>query len=76
MALIDDDLWTIDDVASRLKISKRKVYRLAQCGSITCLRIGKQLRFSSQWIEEYLVKHINSESANATLPTAREMMHE
>jgi excisionase family DNA binding protein len=47
-------LWTIDDVARRLAISRDSVYRLVRSGALSPLRVGERLRFRPEEIEQYL----------------------
>ena len=47
-------LWTIDDVAQRLAISRDGVYRLVRAGALSPSRVGERLRFRPEEIEDYL----------------------
>ncbi len=53
-----EEIFTIPEVASYLKISKSKVYSLVQTGEIPHLKIGRNVRIREtelkQWIEKYL----------------------
>lgn len=52
----DDTLLTVDEAATRLRLSKRKLWDLtAPRGPIPCLKIGKSVRYEScdlsAWIQ-------------------------
>lgn len=47
-------LWTPDQVAERLQLSKAHVYRLAQQHRLPYCRIGNSLRFRPAEIEKWL----------------------
>ncbi|HEU4329417.1 MAG TPA: helix-turn-helix domain-containing protein [Roseiflexaceae bacterium] len=49
-----DPILDVEDVAKRLKISVSTVRRLVREGELSAYRIGKQLRFSENQIQEYL----------------------
>ena len=44
------------DVANRLKISKSRVYQLAQQGEIAFIKIGKSLRFTENDLQEFILR--------------------
>lgn len=46
--------WTAEDVAKELRISKTTVYELVRIRALKAARIGRQLRFRREWVEEYL----------------------
>jgi excisionase family DNA binding protein len=52
---------TIDDVAKYLKLNKQKLYQLAQRGNIPAYKFGREWRFKTdrldQWIEEQEVSN-------------------
>ena len=47
-------LWTVDQVAEFLSMSKSWVYKAAEQGSLPCVRIGASLRFFPAEIEKWL----------------------
>ena len=51
------DLLTPDDVARRLAMSRKRVYRLIESGGLPHFKIGRSIRISStdlaQWIERH-----------------------
>lgn len=46
-------MYTVDEVASYLKVSKTTIYRLASRKKISCRKIGGQLRFTKKDIAAY-----------------------
>ncbi len=54
-------LMTIDDVAAYLKMSKNKVYSMAQKKLIPASKIGNQWRFTEQSINEWIFSKTNTE---------------
>ena len=49
-------LYTVDDVADMLKISVSSVYKLAERGEITSIKIRTSLRFTENHINAYIKK--------------------
>ena len=49
-----DDLMTVAEVASILRVSKMTVYRLVQVGQLSSLRIGRSFRLRRADVAEYL----------------------
>jgi|GEM_PF-1332167 len=49
-------LLSPEDVAERLSISKKSVYRLAKSGALPSLRIGSHVRFRTETIEELVTR--------------------
>ncbi|MGV3625829.1 MAG: helix-turn-helix domain-containing protein [Archangium sp.] len=49
-----EPLWTVEDVARMLSMSKQWVYKHAELGALPCVRLGAALRFRPQEIREYL----------------------
>jgi excisionase family DNA binding protein len=41
----DDVLWTVDDVARYLRVSKSWVYQGVAAGRVPCIRVGALVRF-------------------------------
>ncbi len=51
------DKWlTLDELASYLKLSRTKLYGMAQKGSIPCGKIGNQWRFDREEIDTWVKK--------------------
>ncbi len=49
-------IMTVHDVASFLRLSEAKVYRLAKEGSVPSFRLGKSWRFRRDSIDEWTKK--------------------
>lgn len=47
-------VFTIDELAEYLKISKSTLYKLAQEGSIPSQKVGKHWRFHKDAVDEWL----------------------
>jgi excisionase family DNA binding protein len=48
-----EPLWTAQDVAAFLRVSRSWVYHRAEAGELPCLRIGALLRFDPARIRAY-----------------------
>jgi excisionase family DNA binding protein len=46
------ELLTIKEFAKLVKIAPKTLYRLASAGKIPCIRIGRNLRFSPDMIDQ------------------------
>ncbi len=56
-----DQIMTLEELASYLKISKSTVYKLAQEGRIPGQKLGKQWRFGKQAIDDWLGQQARAE---------------
>jgi len=60
---MNEKIYTIPEVASYLKLSKSKVYRLVQRGKIPYIRIGRNVRIAEsdleKWIKTRTVKQMS-----------------
>jgi ABC-type sugar transport system ATPase subunit len=54
--LFEDKLYRVDEVALKLKISKRSVYRLLEdpLSNIDCIRIRSSIRVQGKSLNQYL----------------------
>lgn len=50
----DDEVLTIDELATYLKVSKSTLYKLAQEGKLPGQKIGKHWRFLRSTIDQWL----------------------
>ncbi len=49
------DKWlTLEELAAYLKLSRTKLYGLAQCGEIPCGKVGNQWRFDREEIDAWV----------------------
>lgn len=48
-----ESLWTADDVARFLRVSRSWVYHRAEAGQLPCLRIGGLLRFEPDAVRAF-----------------------
>ncbi len=51
-----DRLMTVSEVSQYLRISKASVYRLVKMNKIPASKIGRQLRFRQDTLDEWLSK--------------------
>lgn len=54
--MIEDILYTPDEIAQKLKITKSTVYEMIKRGDLDAHRMGKHLRISKSQFEFYLLK--------------------
>jgi excisionase family DNA binding protein len=47
-------LLRVDDAATRLGISRSKVYELIQCQTLRSVHIGRSVRISSKALDEFI----------------------
>jgi excisionase family DNA binding protein len=52
----NNSIMTVRDVASYLRLSEAKVYRLAKEGSVPSFRLGKSWRFRRDLLDEWIIK--------------------
>ncbi|ARU58202.1 excisionase [Oleiphilus messinensis] len=58
-----DEILTIKEVASYLKVNDRTVYRLASSQKIPAFKVGNAWRFKRKDLEEWINNQQNSASA-------------
>jgi excisionase family DNA binding protein len=63
--LINNSIMTVRDVASYLRLSEAKVYRLAKEGSVPSFRLGKSWRFRRDLLDEWIIKETQHIQQNA-----------
>ena len=51
---VPEQVMTIDELATYLKVAKSTLYKLAQEGKVPCQKAGKHWRFSKVAIYEWL----------------------
>lgn len=59
---MNEQLYTIPEVAKYLKMSKSKVYAMVQRGTIPHIRIGKNVRIRDTDLTKWLEKHQEGET--------------
>ena len=50
----EDQLLSVDEVATRLKINPTTVYRLVRRGQIPGFKVGDQWRFSQEMLDSWM----------------------
>ncbi|HZN58978.1 MAG TPA: helix-turn-helix domain-containing protein [Planctomycetota bacterium] len=53
MSVFDDEVLTIEELASFLKLKRQTIYRWAQVGKLPGAKIGKEWRFRRSVIEKW-----------------------
>ncbi len=64
---IQDDILTIPDVASLLKVAEKTVYGLAQKGDLPAFKVGGQWRFRRTAIDSWI--DVKTQAAGGRLPS-------
>lgn len=49
-----DEIMTVKEVASYLKVAEKTAYRLASQGELPCFKVGGSLRFEKSDIEKWI----------------------
>ena len=58
---MEKEYLTIEEVAEKLRVNKRTVYRLATKGKIPAFKFGKSWRISSAKLEKLFEKDLKNE---------------
>ena len=53
----EEDLLTIDQVATRLKLSQYRTYELCRHGELKAIRLGKSVRVKPSDLQAYVSQH-------------------
>lgn len=53
-----DEVLNIKQLAERLQLSERTVYRLANAGDLPGFRVGKAWRFPSSQVDEWMAQEV------------------
>jgi len=53
----NDTLWTVDELATYLKLNSQTVSRMAQKGELPATKVGREWRFRKDQIDEMLASH-------------------
>ncbi len=53
-----DEYVTVEELAEQLKVNVRTIQRLVERKQLMAVRIGKQLRFRRDWVDEWLRKNM------------------
>jgi excisionase family DNA binding protein len=56
--MLDDEMLTIDDLASYLKLKPQTIYKWAQSGKLPGAKFGKEWRFRRSSIERWIDSHV------------------
>lgn len=47
-----ETLLTVEEVAKILRLHPKTIYRLVEKGKLACIRVGRNIRFSSNVVEQ------------------------
>lgn len=65
------DKWlTIDELAAYIKMSRTKLYGMAQRGEVPASKIGNQWRFDREEIDQWMKSHATGQAADKQEPKA------
>lgn len=56
---MDNDIMTLEEVASYLKLKPQTIYTWAQEKKIPAAKLGKEWRFKKSIIDEWILHHID-----------------
>jgi len=54
-----DEILTLEEVASYLKLKPQTIYTWAQTGKIPAAKLGKEWRFSKKILDEWFLEHFD-----------------
>lgn len=71
-----DDLLTVAEVATWLKVDPRYVYRMASSGSLERVYVGRYLRIPESSVRDYIEAHtVAAVASSARRPGGRARRH-
>jgi excisionase family DNA binding protein len=59
------EILTVDELAEYLKMSRAKIYHMAQRGELPAAKIGAHWRFRKDIIDDWLLQHIGAATSNS-----------
>ena len=64
VAIMDKDIefFTAEELAELLKVSPRTIQRLVNRKELPAIRVGRQLRFRREWVDEWLDRNTTDDS--------------
>lgn len=62
---VSESLWSVQDVARYLGMSRSWVYRQAEAGELPHIKLGHAVRFVPDQIRHYAAQHAKSNDAGA-----------
>jgi putative molybdopterin biosynthesis protein len=57
----DNELFTLDEISTYLKLTKGTVYKLCQARKLPYFKAGRQIRFSKKSIDKWIANRERSE---------------
>jgi len=65
-AQVKNDIMTLEEVASYLRLKPQTIYAWAQRGKIPAAKLGKEWRFRKSIIDEWFLRHIDDRFSDIT----------
>lgn len=59
MHLVENDIMTLEEVATYLRLKPQTIYTWAQEKKIPAAKLGKEWRFRKSLIDEWFIQHID-----------------
>lgn len=53
----DAEFLTVEEVAALLRVPRATIYKLARCGELPGLRVGKHWRFRAYSVQTWITEH-------------------
>ena len=63
---MENDIMTLEEVASYLRLKPQTIYTWAQEGRIPGAKLGKEWRFKKSIIDEWFIQHIDKTFSDVT----------
>lgn len=64
----EEQSYTIEEIAKRLKVSKLTVYDLVKKGELAVFRVGRQMRVDNKDLQQYIQQNKSGHTAVTTAP--------
>lgn len=61
---MDDEILTLKEIASYLKVNEKTIYRLIEEQSIPAFKVGHAWRFKKKDIESWIKSHTNNQKTH------------
>ena len=74
MSVTENEIMTVQEVAEYLRLNEMTIYKLAQEGKLTALKIGRSWRFKKGLIDEWFSREAQAAMSEAS--DSREVEHE
>lgn len=58
--LVEDDLFTVEEVAKKLKTSKSGIYKLLERGELSYLQLGGSKRIPKRFLRDFISRNLKN----------------